>query len=240
VTSSDLSNLVKAINDQTSKTGITAEISQGKDSITLIAANGEDIKIGNFNSASAVDVGSMDAPVTVSMDVTGAKGAATTLYKGGDWTGDLQADSVTVGGTITFLSTASSFNIKSSISAESGGLFSGDAEELQSSDLLNVSTVDISTVEGAQDAIDIIDGALAMVNSIRADLGAVQNRFQTTIANLQTTSENISAARSRIQDADFAAETAALTRSQILQQAGVAMLAQANALPNQVLRLLQQ
>ncbi|NNL56776.1 MAG: flagellin, partial [Pseudomonadales bacterium] len=81
--------------------------------------------------------------------------------------------------------------------------------------------------------------ALATISSIRADLGAVQNRFQSTISNLSTTSENLSAARSRIQDADFASETANLTRTQILQQAGISVLAQANALPQQVLGLLQ-
>ncbi|MFA7606771.1 MAG: flagellin, partial [Rhodocyclaceae bacterium] len=79
---------------------------------------------------------------------------------------------------------------------------------------------------------------LAKVNSIRADLGAVQNRFSSTITNLQTSTENLSAAQSRIRDTDFASETANLTRAQILQQAGTAMLAQANALPNQVLSLL--
>ena len=99
--------------------------------------------------------------------------------------------------------------------------------------------IDITTVAGSADALDIIDGALAKVNSIRADLGAVQNRFESTISNLQTTSENLSGARSRILDTDFAAETANLTRSQILQQAGMAMLAQANALPNNVLSLLR-
>ena len=79
---------------------------------------------------------------------------------------------------------------------------------------------------------------LTTVTSARADLGAVQNRFESTIANLATTAENLSAARSRIRDADFAAETANLTRAQILQQAGTAMVAQANALPQSVLSLL--
>lgn len=102
-----------------------------------------------------------------------------------------------------------------------------------------VNAIDISTVEGANQALVSIDAALKTVNSSRADLGAIQNRFGSTIANLQTTSENLSASRSRIQDTDFAAETAALTRAQILQQAGVAMLAQANALPNNVLSLLR-
>jgi flagellin len=84
-----------------------------------------------------------------------------------------------------------------------------------------------------------VDAALTAINSNRAALGAIQNRFQSTIENLQTSSENLSASRSRIQDADFAAETAALARAQILQQAGTAMIAQANQLPQQVLSLLK-
>ena len=99
--------------------------------------------------------------------------------------------------------------------------------------------LDISSVAGADTAITAMDAALSAVNTARATLGAVQNRFSSTVANLQTTSENLSASRSRIQDADFAAETAMLTRAQILQQAGTAMLAQANALPQNVLSLLK-
>jgi len=102
-----------------------------------------------------------------------------------------------------------------------------------------VSSLDLGTASGAQSAITIIDAALNTVNSSRGALGSYQNRFSSAITNLQITSENVSAARSRIQDADFAAETAELTRSQILQQAGVAMLAQANALPQSVLTLLR-
>lgn len=99
--------------------------------------------------------------------------------------------------------------------------------------------LDVSTFIGAQRSIEIADKALAQMNSARADLGAVQNRFSSAVANLSSTSENMSAARGRIQDADFAAETASMTRSQILQQAGTAMLAQANSLPNGVLALLR-
>lgn len=99
--------------------------------------------------------------------------------------------------------------------------------------------VDLTTVAGANAALTAIDNALAQVNSARGDLGAVQNRFNATVANLQTQAESLTASRSRIQDADFASETSSLTRAQILQQAGVAMLAQANALPQQVLTLLQ-
>ena len=99
--------------------------------------------------------------------------------------------------------------------------------------------IDISTVKGAQQALTIVDKALESVNSTRADLGAVQNRFSSVVANLQTSSENLSASRSRIMDTDFAKETAELSRTQVLQQAGTAMLAQANQLPQNVLALLR-
>ncbi|HEY1328102.1 MAG TPA: flagellin [Casimicrobiaceae bacterium] len=99
--------------------------------------------------------------------------------------------------------------------------------------------LDISSVAGADTAITAMDAALSAVNTARATLGAIQNRFSSVVSNLQTTSENLSASRSRIQDTDFAAETANLTRAQILQQAGTAMLAQANALPQNVLTLLK-
>lgn len=102
-----------------------------------------------------------------------------------------------------------------------------------------LNAVSVLTRNDASDALLTLDFALDQVNGLRAELGAVQTRFESTIANLEIVSENLSAARSRIQDADFAAETAALTRAQILQQAGTAILAQANALPQTVLSLLQ-
>ncbi|MBH1651669.1 flagellin [Stenotrophomonas maltophilia] len=101
------------------------------------------------------------------------------------------------------------------------------------------SNLDVSTVKGAQQAMEIVDKALGAINSPRADLGAIQNRFTSVVANLQTSSENLSASRSRIKDTDFAKETAELTRTQILQQAGTAMLAQANQVPQGVLSLLR-
>lgn len=103
----------------------------------------------------------------------------------------------------------------------------------------SVASIDISTAEGAQRAIGIIDKAIDQVSATRADLGAVNNRLDFTVANLSNVSEKTSAARSRIVDADFAAETADLSRAQVLQQAATAMLAQANARPEQVLQLLQ-
>ncbi|MCQ2031809.1 flagellin [Stutzerimonas zhaodongensis] len=103
----------------------------------------------------------------------------------------------------------------------------------------SVKDINISTDTGAQDAIQIIDGAIKQIDAQRADLGAVQNRFDNTISNLTNISENVSAARGRIQDTDFAAETANLSKNQILQQAGTAILAQAKQLPQAVLSLLQ-
>ena len=98
--------------------------------------------------------------------------------------------------------------------------------------------VDISTVAGAQEALVAIDNAIGQVASQRADLGAIQNRMESTVSNLQISSENLNAANSRIQDADFAAETAELQRTNVLQQAGISVLAQANASGQQVLSLL--
>ena len=97
----------------------------------------------------------------------------------------------------------------------------------------------MANVSGAQSAIDAIDSALTVVNTQRANLGAAQSRFESVVANQLATAENLSASRSRIQDADFAAETASLTKAQILQQSGIAMLAQANSIPQNVLALLQ-
>jgi flagellin len=110
---------------------------------------------------------------------------------------------------------------------------------LVAGDAVATNSVDISTFAGAQKAIGIMDSALTSINSARADMGAIQNRFGSVIQNLQTNSENLSAARGRIVDADFAKETANLSRAQILQQAGTAMVAQANQLPQGVLSLLR-
>ena len=103
----------------------------------------------------------------------------------------------------------------------------------------NVKDIDVSTVTGAQKTLSLVDNALGSINNTRADLGAIQNRFTSVVANLQTSTENLSASRSRIKDTDFAKETAELTRTQILQQAGTAMLAQANQVPQGVLSLLR-
>lgn len=103
---------------------------------------------------------------------------------------------------------------------------------------LGVGTIDISTADGASTAMTAIDAAISSIGGTRADLGALQNRFQSTIRNLSNISENISAARSRIRDTDFAAETADLTRNQIIQQASTTVLSQANQRPQAALQLL--
>ena len=140
----------------------------------------------------------------------------------------LTLTSVKAGGDITIVGTAAT-----GAAAADSTTAAADGTETFVKDL------DISTFAGAQKALEIADAALEEVTTARADMGAVQNRFSSTIANLATTSENLSAANSRILDADFAAETAKLSKSQVLQQAGISVLAQANARPQQVLSLLQ-
>lgn len=125
------------------------------------------------------------------------------------------------------------------VSGVTAGTTAGTATEVAGAAHTGFAALDISTVGGADNAILAMDAALNAVNSARADLGAVQNRFTSVIANLNTTAENLTASRSRIRDTDFAKETAELTRTQILTQAGTAMLAQANQAPQGVLSLLR-
>ncbi|WP_028491167.1 flagellin [Thioalkalivibrio sp. ALE19] len=118
---------------------------------------------------------------------------------------------------------------------EDPAIFGNDAERQE----INLTDISVTSRENATQAIGALDGALDQVNSLRSELGAVQTRFESTISNLEIGAENLSDARSRIMDADFAAETAELTRAQVLQQAGISVLSQANAVPQNVLGLLQ-
>lgn len=228
VTSTNLGELATAINDKSGATGISATLSVDNQSIELVQSDGDDIDLENFSHSNATTAN------VVNLRVTGGEGAFVNLQDGSA----IDRDSTVVGGNVEFQSNKS-FTVTSSLAEADGGLFSGTANDINASSLQTVNNIDISTKAGANLAIDITDGALAKIDSIRADLGAIQNRFGSTISNLDTAIENFSAARSRIQDTDFASETANLTRSQILQQAGVAMLAQANSLPQLVLSLLQ-
>ena len=218
----DLSGLTAAINAQTGATGINAVADLAAGTITLSNTSGKDIGVQNVSGATGVKVTGLGTTY-------GGTGTAVTLTVG-------VGDTANVGGLVTF-SSPSSFTTTSTAAGITSTLAA-------SSTLSAVGSVDVTTLTagvptGANSALQVIDSALANINSSRAALGAVQNRFSTTISNLQATSENLSASRSRIQDTDFAAETANLTRGQILQQAGTAMLAQANSLPNGVLALLR-
>ncbi|MRV71454.1 flagellin [Duganella sp. FT92W] len=224
VAGGDLSALAQAVNAQTATTNVTATIkidqTTGAKELELADNTGNDI---NFHETDATANTAMATAQVRGHDLGGGAGAGAAVAWGAD---------VTVGGRVEF-SSDSGFSITSNgAGAVTGAVTVG-------SSLSSVSNIDVSTVEGANDALLTIDAALNSVNSNRASLGAIQNRFASTISNLQTTTENLSASRSRIQDTDFAAETALLTRGQILQQAGTAILAQANSLPNGVLSLLR-
>ncbi|MGQ7958662.1 flagellin [Pseudomonas sp. SP16.1] len=226
----DLRDLATSINTQSSTTGISAAISEDRKSITLTNENGDNIEIANF----AVDTdgdGTADAATVAveNMDYEGKSFATpetATLTSAG-------TDSTIITGNVR-MDSSSSFQVSG---ANAATILAGTTDSLSS--LAKVSDVDISTADGAQSAIAVIDAAIAGIDRNRAALGAVQNRFENTISNLQNISENVSAARGRIQDTDFAAETANLSKNQVLQQAGTAILAQANQLPQAVLSLLR-
>ncbi|MFG0807353.1 flagellin [Pseudomonas fluvialis] len=219
----DLRDLASAINAQSSKTGISATLTSNNSKIELISEKGDDIVFGGFGSSSAgltLDLKEIDydGNVTATTDqLTQAADVAARV------TGNIRLES------------SGAFQIQGA-GADVAGLASTTSV---ASTLQTVSNVDISSQSGAQSAISVIDAAIAGIDKNRAALGATQNRFENTIANLQNISENVSAARGRIQDTDFAAETANLSKNQVLQQAGTAILAQANQLPQAVLSLLR-
>jgi flagellin len=255
---SDLTAMANAINDKSSDTGIKATLNNAKNAITLEHPQGADIVIADFthtggSAPTAEDINGEEATMKVSGlvdSVDAANGAleviatdATTLSFGGINKGG--ADSTVIGGAVAFKAD-NAFNVSSDVNGNNIGLTGGDSSlfaanqgQANASGLTHVDGIDISSVDGSNNAIGVLDGALAKINSIRSTLGAVQNRFSATIANLQSTAENLTGARSRIMDADFAMETSELSRAQILQQAGTAMLSQANASTQNVLSLLQ-
>ncbi|WP_312438357.1 flagellin [Janthinobacterium sp.] len=210
---SGLASAVSAFNDVSSTTGVTAKLNDAKDGLVLTNIAGNNIKLENKSTASSFTAASIGADGTAT--------AAATVATGGS--------AVTMG----YISMNSDKGFSLGTVTAGNGVATGPAT------LNSVSSIDVSTVEGSNKALKILDSALASVNSQRATFGALQSRFETAVSNLESTSENLSASRSRIQDTDFASETAKLTRGQILQQAGTAMLAQANSLPNGVLSLLR-
>jgi flagellin len=141
--------------------------------------------------------------------------------------------------TVTLVSTTADIVVAHAGASSSAAITGLAAATTARATSTGFASLDISTTSGADTAMQSMDAALSAISTARASMGAIQNRFSSVVANLSTTSENLSAARSRIQDADFAKETAQLTRTQILQQAGTAMLAQANQAPQSVLSLLR-
>ncbi|GLS27356.1 flagellin [Marinibactrum halimedae] len=219
----DLQNLRDAINADSGGNGLSAIIDENGN-LDITAKDGDNIQVTNYVEVDG-NTTANDSTITFTAVNTNDATPTVQLVNGGPNT------SLEAIGTLTFDSSA-----PFSLSSTATGLDEISAQSIGV--LQSIDDIDVTNVAGAQDAIAVIDGAIANIDSQRAQLGAVQNRFQNTIANLQSIIENVSAARSRIKDTDFAAETAELTRNQILQQAGTTILAQANQLPQAVLGLL--
>jgi flagellin len=222
----DLTDLASAINEQSGKTGITATLTEDKKGVNLKNTEGYDITIDNFTTSAT----------TKTFNIQGTDkddkliGSATA----GVMTSGAATDVATVGGRLE-MDSNKGFTVTSGVAAE----ITLAVDTADASTLVKVADIDIGTQAGSNDALNILDGALAKISDSRASLGATQNRFSSTISNLENVSQNVSASRSRIQDADFAKESANLAKNQVLQQAGTAMLSQANASTQSVLSLLQ-
>ncbi|MGH1462496.1 MAG: flagellin [Neptuniibacter sp.] len=217
----------------TTGTGTGNDIGLGEVVLNGVALSNYDASLDYDDSGTAGEANDVVSWINSHKDETGVVASvATVTGVGGTAVTDVLTLTSTDGGEISL--TYDETN-KESIENVLGLSQSNGVDNFGSS----VSDINISTAGGAQKAIEVIDDALEQINSTRGDLGAVNNRLDFTVNNLSNVSENVAAARSRIEDADFAAESAALSRAQVLQQAGTAMLAQANAAPQQVLSLLQ-
>jgi flagellin len=214
--------VVAAINANSAGTGVTASYDSSNTRVTLTASDGRNIAISQGNAVTAnqglgaAEGTNNSSNVTVGSMAAGAGATVSKTYVGSVRLTSAQA--IAVGGTVARVG------------------FAATSYALGNSALNSAS---VTTVANANTTIGRVDAALTTVSSLRSTFGAIQNRFDSTIASLSAVSENLEASRSRIMDADFAAETASLTRAQILQQAGVAILAQANSAPQAVLALLR-
>jgi flagellin len=216
---------IAAINEKSSKTGITAELNSANTGIVLTLNSGNNILVGDTASTNAGNV-------TVRKMTVDTAGDANLVGTAQALNNNNTADFVVTSGYLT-LDSDKSYSVDATNTNALGNTGATN------STLKKVANIDVTTFEKATDALKTADSALKFISSERAKLGALQSRFESAISALNITSENLSASRSRIQDADFAAETANLSRAQILQQAGTAMVAQANQLPQTVLKLLQ-
>jgi len=213
----DLSSLVSAINGVQTTSGVTASFttSSSKSSITLSTTDGRNIVLSTYANSGVAAGDTVDFGGSTLTEGVAATASA------------VKTGSVSLSSTKGAISTA---NANADVFAIAG---------VNNSAFTSIAAVSLLTAANSQIAIGALDAALSQINTSRGDLGAYQNRFESTIANLMNVSENVSAAQSRILDADFATETASLTKAQILQQAGLAMLSQANQVPQAALTLLQ-
>lgn len=226
------------------------------DTYTLTVA-GVDIT-ATSTGAGTITAAAMDTALaggTVLADLATAGITTSGSFAGGDMTfTDADGDNVVIsetlvgtwGGTDASVASGTGTNYGSvdSITSTGADLVIAGADSTKAgltdaTTAASTNTLNVESVSGAESLITAVDAAITLLNDSRGSLGAIQNRFESVVASLQVSAESMSAARSRIQDADFAAETASLTKSQILQQAGIAMVAQANSLPQNVLTLLQ-
>jgi len=219
--STSVSDMVQKVNQISGTTGVTAKADAGNTFVTLTHAAGADITVENETGGSATN---LDVFALQNDGVTASGAKQDLAIAGGN-------DATRVIGTIKF-SSSNSFSLVQAGNAGLGYAASG------SSALQAVSNVDVKTSAAASSSLDTIDGAIEKISSVRAGLGALQNRLDHTVNNLTNIATKTTEAVSRIVDADFAEETAKLTRAQILQQAGTAMLAQANQSKQTVLALL--
>ena len=228
----DWTAIVSSINENSAATGITARLDNTGD-VIITSAEGDDIVITEFTFTAFDGVTTLTADFTT-MDANEEIPATATPLAAvaGDGT------SAVVGvGQVTFHSdTAYTIDGITGGTVEHTNWF---RQVANASGLEDVADIDISTRIGAGNALKVVDGAIAQIDGERAALGAIMNRFESTIANLNNVAENLTAARSRILDADVAQETSNMTKQSILQQAGVSILAQANQTPQLALSLLQ-
>lgn len=231
-------------------------ISVGIDEMSAESLNGTYFKA---DGGGAVTAATASGTVDIALGITGGSTVNVKVDMKGNETAEQAAAKIAAavndanvgigafsdGDTISYVSKASADGTTSAVSGvvitDTGSTGAGAAASPSTFTEANdtVAKIDISTAKGAQSAVLVIDEAIKQIDAQRADLGAVQNRFDNTINNLKNIGENVSAARGRIEDTDFAAETANLTKNQVLQQAGTAILAQANQLPQSVLSLLR-
>lgn len=231
----DLSAIANSINAVTSETGISAALSAEGD-LVMTSERGDTIEISNLSLSGAAT----NTSLAVSANTYEYEGDITDTTQIISSTTLVTGTSVTISGATgvaAFVGVVRTTG-NEDYTVSSSAIINQNNAGRELSELSNIEDVDVSTAIGAQMAIDVIDGALGFIDQQRATLGAVQNRLDSTISNLQNVSENSAASRSRIRDTDFATETASLTRSQILQQASTSILAQANQIPQAALSLL--